>query len=153
MLWFVALLCLALYTPFAEYVVHRWLMHRPTFGDNAVWRNHAIEHHAKSRFDINIDLPPHSAIIAATPLLVFCLWLGWPWAVVVAASAALYAHLWSVLHACYHDLAQHWLAGQPFYEEWRRHHMVHHDDPDTNFGAIFLFTDRLFGTRMNPPAV
>lgn len=145
--WSIAIGFTFFYAGFAEYAAHRWTMHYPGLGKASWWKEHAIEHHAKGRNDINIDLSAFTTLFAGAPLLVFCPWLGWPWVSFVMLACTAYAALWSNLHAAYHEISDSWLARLPFFAYWKAHHMRHHLLPDRNFGTVFIYMDWLFGTH------
>lgn len=146
MVWAIAILCLVLYAPLAEYAAHRWLMHYPGLGRGSWWREHAVEHHGKSRNDVNIDLNALSVVASVSPLLVFAIFLGWAWVAFVLLACIGYAALWSSLHEAYHGVSENWVTKFRFYDIWLNHHLKHHKQPTRNFGTVFIFTDRLFRT-------
>jgi sterol desaturase/sphingolipid hydroxylase (fatty acid hydroxylase superfamily) len=148
MVWAIAIFCLVLYTPLAEYAAHRWLMHYPGLGRGSWWREHAIEHHGKSRNDVNIDINALSVAASVTPLLVFAIFLGWAWVAFVLFASIAYAALWSSLHEAYHGVSENWVTKFRYYDFWRNHHLKHHQRPTRNFGTVFIFTDWLFGTHV-----
>lgn len=148
MVWSIGILCLLLYTPLAEYAAHRWLMHYPGLGKGSWWREHAIEHHGKGRNDVNIDINALSVSASVIPLLIFAFFLGWAWVAFVLVASICYAALWSSLHESYHGISENWVTKLPFYSVWRKHHLLHHEQPKRNFGTVFIFTDRLFGTHV-----
>jgi hypothetical protein len=148
MVWAIAILCLVLYTPLAEYAAHRWLMHFPGMGRGSWWREHAIEHHGKGRNDVNIDINALSVVAATSPMFVFAIFLGWAWVAFVLFACIGYAALWSSLHESYHGISENWVTKFRFYDIWLEHHLKHHQRPTRNFGTVFIFTDRLFGTHV-----
>jgi sterol desaturase/sphingolipid hydroxylase (fatty acid hydroxylase superfamily) len=148
MVWAIAILCLVLYTPLAEYAAHRWLMHYPGMGRGSWWREHAIEHHGKSRNDVNIDINALSVVAATSPMFVFAIFLGWAWVAFVLAACIGYAALWSSLHESYHGVSENWVTKFRFYDIWLKHHLKHHQQPTRNFGTVFIFTDWLFRTHV-----
>jgi sterol desaturase/sphingolipid hydroxylase (fatty acid hydroxylase superfamily) len=148
MVWAIAIFCLVLYTPLAEYAAHRWLMHYPGLGRGSWWREHAIEHHGKGRNDVNIDINALSVAASVTPLLVFAIFLGWAWVAFVLFASIAYSALWSSLHEAYHGVSENWVTKFRFYDIWRNHHLKHHQRPTRNFGTVFIFTDWLFGTHV-----
>ena len=148
MVWAIAILCLVLYTPLAEYAAHRWLMHYPGMGRGSWWREHAIEHHGKSRNDVNIDINALSVVAATSPMFVFAIFLGWAWVAFVLVACIGYAALWSSLHEAYHGVSENWVTKFRFYDIWLKHHLKHHQHPTRNFGTVFIFTDRLFRTHV-----
>ncbi|WP_363322087.1 sterol desaturase family protein [Accumulibacter sp.] len=146
MTWVIALLILGLYAPAAEYIAHRWVMHVPGLGKGSWWRDHAVEHHRRGRNDINIEVSALTVVLTASPLFALAIPLGWPWVATLLMCCILYAALWSSLHAAYHGKADTWLTQLPWYPVWKRHHERHHERPDRNFGAVFVYSDALFGT-------
>jgi sterol desaturase/sphingolipid hydroxylase (fatty acid hydroxylase superfamily) len=148
MIWAIAILGLLLYTPLAEYAAHRWVMHYPGLGRGAWWRDHAIEHHGKSRNDINVDIDASSVVAATSPCLVFGIFLGWAWVTFLLVACIAYAYVWSSLHEAYHGVSENWVTKFRYYDMWRKHHMFHHQRPTRNFGTVFIFTDMLFRTKV-----
>ena len=144
--WLIPLACVLVYGALVEYVGHRWLMHRPLLGRVYWYLDHAIEHHGKGRNDINISISPITALVVTSPVLCIALFCGWQAIIVIPVASLAYAALWTCLHASYHDVGCQWIKGLPGYGRWRTHHLLHHTNPATNFGTVFIFTDRLFGT-------
>lgn len=145
--WTLWIVVAVIYAHLAEYSIHRWAMHRPKLGEFWWYTNHAVLHHGHGRNDVNIALDPLTVVIVASPLMLGCLWLpSTSWAVVVVAGSAAYSVVWSVMHAAHHDLRHHWVKSIPGYSYWREAHIKHHQYPGRNFGTVFPWTDRLFGT-------
>ena len=151
MIWLIATLSLLIYAPIAEYAIHRWVMHSPHLGRGTWWTEHAVEHHGRRRNDINIDIDALSVLFAASPLLLFAGVLGWPWVVAVLLACIAYAALWSSLHAAHHGIRGSWTTRLGIHPIWLHHHQLHHQNPRTNFGTVFIFTDVVFRTQC-PPA-
>jgi hypothetical protein len=148
LIFFLAILFSIFYTAIVEYAAHRWLMHKGIFGKNRIWRDHSIEHHVHRRTDINIELPPTHSFILGLPLLLLCFWLGWLWLLCVIVMAILHATTWTVLHSTYHGVGKFpWVKKMWYYKQWETHHLYHHDHPRKNYGAVFIYTDYLFGTK------
>ena len=152
MIWLIALLVTLVYAPFAEYVAHRWMMHKPFGSMKTYWKEHAIEHHAKGRNDINIYLDALSVVYGSYTLLLFSFFLGLPWVIALLVFSILYAALWSSIHAAHHELRDSWATRLSIYKIWRNHHLLHHKDTATNYGTVFIFMDTLFGTRFRAKA-
>ena len=148
MIWLIVLFISFIYASLIEYGAHRWTMHSPGFGKIPLWEEHAIQHHAKHRMDINIVLSGFTAFLAASPLLGFCFVLGWLWLVIILFGCMLYAQIWSSLHASYHEVGSKWIINFPLYKIWEHHHLEHHKRPTKNFGTIFIWTDYVFGTKI-----
>lgn len=152
MLWIVAVTVALFYAHVVEYAFHRWVLHQPLPG---FLRNefveHSIEHHGKGRLDINIAANPFTISFVASPLLIFCLCLPWHiWMFFVLCLSFGWAGAWTALHMCHHDLGFLWLKRLRIYNTWRAHHIQHHRNPRTNYGAVFPWTDYLFGTKRHP---
>ena len=62
-----------------------------------------------------------------------------------------HSYVWSKLHRAQHDLEDNWTCRLPWFAELKRHHLDHHIRPSRNFAALFLWTDRLFGTYWRSP--
>jgi hypothetical protein len=143
-----ACICLSIvYTMLAEYFSHRWIMHHALFGKNKIWKEHFVEHHIHHRNDVNITLSPVTSFILGLPLLVFCFWLGWWWVLVLVVLSIMHAGAWSILHSAYHNVGHFWVKNWWYYKQWETHHLYHHDHPRKNYGAVFIYTDYLFGTK------
>ena len=147
-----AILIALLYAHAAEYLIHRFVMHRPWMGRVWWYTDHTVEHHARGRLDINVDLSPVTVILVASPLLVCCLWVPWQWWVmIVFVSAGLYADLWTALHRAHHGIevgvGLRFILKLPCYAYWKNHHLRHHTQPSRNFGTVFPWTDWLMWTR------
>jgi len=146
--WLIILIIAFLYGSLVEYGAHRWTMHKPGLGKIPLWEEHAVQHHAKHRMDVNIVLSAFTVLLAASPLFGFCFILGWSWALIVLFGCIVYAAIWSKLHAAYHEVGSSWIAHFPLYKIWRHHHLEHHKHINKNFGTLFIFTDFIFGTKL-----
>lgn len=132
----------------AEYLAHKYLMHRPR-PLRGLFGRHAVQHHAGGRNEKPlIDLSPAWALAYTAPLWgLLALDGAHVPAAVVASHAAGYAVLWTGLHRAMHDVGGAWAARLPIYPALHRHHLGHHRHPGRNFGAVFgPALDLLFGT-------
>ena len=144
----VTTLTVFVYGVLIEYVLHRWVMHKPYLGRLWYYTEHAVEHHGKGRNDINVSLSPITVSLIASPVMLLYFIYGYGVFVVVVALSFLYAGLWTVLHNSFHDVKYTWVHKCfPFYSTLEKHHILHHKNPNTNFGTIFFFSDYLFGTK------
>jgi len=129
---------------FAGYWSHRWLHSWPL-----LWRIHRV-HHADSAVDVSTSLRNHpfEFLVAVPVSVVVTLALGAPLAVVtIGQSIISAATIWD--HADINlppriDKALSTIILTP------RLHRLHHNPKraihDSNFGTLFSFWDRLFGT-------
>jgi hypothetical protein len=148
LLYFIAFIAL----DFAGYWVHR-INH--TY--NIFWNNHLI-HHSSEHFNLACALRQSISVFIRiyTFLLLPAALLGVPPKVIaVIAPLHLFAQLW--YHTC-HIKKMGWLEKiivTPAHH--RVHHAINPEYIDKNFGQIFIFWDKLFGTfqeeREDIPAV
>ena len=141
------LIC-TIYAHIFEYLTHRFVMHKPYLGRFYYYIEHAIEHHGKGRNDINISINPLSALVVGSPLLLAYFWMGWTAIAIVVSFCLLYSSAWLLLHNAHHDIHFLWMQKIKLYWYWRNHHLRHHKHTNFNFGAVFPWTDYLFGTYL-----
>lgn len=142
--WLALLVVTLLVQTFAGYWSHRWL-----HSWSLLWRIHRV-HHADSAVDVSTSLRNHPfELVVALPVsVIVTLALGAPAAVVtVGQSIIAFATIWE--HADISlppkiDRALSTIIITP------RLHRLHHNPEraihDSNFGTVFSFWDRLFGT-------
>ena len=133
----------------AERAVHRYVQHRWLFRLNFthVWFfRHAVLHHRDGRNDLNVDLESSYVLYVAGPIIAAAACFDLGGAVVLAAGFLFYGFLWTKLHRAIHDIENNWARRLWCYPAIERHHLAHHRQPGRNFGAVFFFTDRIFGT-------
>tara|TARA_R110000824_G_scaffold104833_2_gene248536 strand:- start:890 stop:1321 length:432 start_codon:yes stop_codon:yes gene_type:complete len=131
----------------AEYLIHKYTMHKKIwFLPKWIYQEHAVEHHGKNRYDINVDLPFINHLIIGSP--VFILLACYSWAGLIAWTLVTLHHsiYWTSLHRSSHDLEHNWAEKLPNYKKKRRHHLLHHLNPNKNFGVVYSWVDRFFGT-------
>ena len=152
-----------LFANFAEWALHRWVMHVPT-RLRAVYDRHTLTHHA-------VFLPGRMAIDAPRELrYVLMPFFALPAMVVavspvIAALALLWSHdaarvflivavgyylLYEVLHTAYHLPETTAVGRSRLVRALRRHHAHHHDPrvmAETNFNIPFPIADWVLGTR------
>lgn len=161
--WLAVPLALA-YANVAEYVGHRFPMHRPFRGLGLVYRRHAGQHH---RFFTDeamlIDASRDLRAVLFPPVLVLFFfgvfgtpaWFALSWLVsdnvawLFVASALAYFLNYEVLHLAYHLPVDHWLARRWLVVRLRWLHRLHHDHrlmAHANFNITYPVCDWLFGT-------
>jgi sterol desaturase/sphingolipid hydroxylase (fatty acid hydroxylase superfamily) len=131
-----------------EYSIHRFMMHKQfLFLPKKVFTEHAIEHHSKNRIDVNIDLNPLLHLVIGIPVFIVLGMLGW-WTFLAALVTTFILHglLWTKLHRGYHEVERGWIRFFPPYSFMKKHHLLHHKHPSKNYGAVYIFTDLIFGT-------
>ena len=162
------------YGSIIEWVLHKYMMHRPWFGFRYPFERHALTHHRIFKADHTYALV-HEEDKRTIPMA----WWNGPTLVVLgtipfAAIGALIVHFYSrwsamlgmtvgafvglaIYYAIYEII--HWRMHLPDHrriEEWwffRRlnaHHLLHHAHMSKNFNVVFPFADWLFGTLITP---
>ncbi|MDT8450589.1 MAG: sterol desaturase family protein [Wenzhouxiangellaceae bacterium] len=163
-----------LYANLAEYLGHRFVMHRRRPGLGLIYERHTLQHHRffthrDMRYDSTTDFravlfPPllmvFFAIAFALPAGLALAWLfsaNVAWLFVVTALA--YYACYEILHFTYHHDEGHdedenngsWLLDLPGVRRMRQLHLSHHDPAIMqrgNFNITWPICDRLFGTRV-----
>ena len=146
-----------LFCCFAEYLEHRYLLHRNSRLGAFAFRIHTLEHHVfftdeefapESRRDWYFVLFPARLVIGYLAGVVGLFTLlgrlitpnvGW----LFGATAAAFFFLYEVVHFCSHFGLLGWLG-----EHHRRHHRAERMT-GYNFNVVFPVFDWLFGTRLN----
>lgn len=163
---FVLIGCI-LYASLFEYILHRYVMHRPIFGFTYAFNAHAKVHHGTYKADHTYHVQDHKLaylipmawwngptliIIASTPFLLTRLMYGvwWP-TITVAATLSVYYGLYEYLHWCMHLPKERILAKSRIFRlVFRRlngHHLLHHRYMQhKNFNVVLPFWDFVFGT-------
>ncbi len=149
--FFVSLVISYLVMSVAEYVLHRYTMHRRFFPKgwfDDVFENHAILHHKDERVDLNIDLPIWYHLILSSPVILVLAYFSIPAMLGWLAIMVYHSYLWTKAHRAIHELEVNWMVWRPFYWKMYDHHMLHHKHPNKNFGVCFFWVDRLMGTKL-----
>ena len=153
-----------LYANLAEYLGHRFPMHRPFRGLGLVYRRHAGQHH---RFfnhqsmplddlsDLRAVLFPPLLVTFFFGLFAFPVWLVLSFLVsanvawLFVATGLFYFLNYEVLHLAYHLPADHWLARRWLVRKLGWLHRTHHDPrrmAHNNFNITYPVCDLLFST-------
>ena len=153
-----------LYANLAEYLGHRFVMHRRRPGLGLIFERHTLQHHRfftheAMRFDCSDDwravlFPPMLMVFFATafalPVGLLLTWLfsaNVAWLFVVTALA--YYGSYEILHFAYHQDDKSWILRLPGVQRMRRLHLKHHDPAvmqRANFNITWPICDWLFGT-------
>lgn len=149
-----------------EYLMHRFLMHRPLW-PRTFYRNHTLGHHRAFNQDsmeigawreLDLVMMPWFSIVlfylAMGPLVVLCAWeLGQGAGGLLALTAVGSFILYEGIHALYHFplpvLDRLGLMGNRVFGVLYRHHRHHHRLARmrrVNFNISMPLSDRVFGT-------
>ena len=152
------------YANLAEYIGHRFPMHRPWRGLGLVYKRHAGQHH---RFFNHDSMPLGErrdlrAVLFPPHLVVFFFggfgipaWFALQWLVsanvawLFLASGVFYYVHYEVLHLAYHLPDAHWLARRSLVKRLAWLHRHHHDPSlmtTRNFNITWPLCDWVFGT-------
>ena len=132
----------------AEYVAHRWVMHRNTMLTKAEFEKHAVQHHARRVMEPRypyVDLALHCHLIYGVPAwggFLISFLCGRPYAlgglIATLTMFTFHSYVWSKLHRAQHGLEENWTRHVPWFAELKRHHLDHHIRPSRNFAVVFL---------------
>ena len=135
---FAALACAGLLSwTFSEYVLHRYVYH--------VWPSflsvgHDLHHRAPKE---NIGVPWYVTLVVVVALYMLLARLFTP---VHVALIMAFNWLGYLGYCVSHHGAHHWPCKLPWLRQMKRHHMVHHAYPQTNWGFTTSLWDHVFGT-------
>lgn len=155
-----------LYANLAEYLGHRFVMHRRRPGLGLIYERHTLQHHRffthqAMQFDSSDDFravlfPPmlmvFFAITFALPVGLLLTWLfsaNVAWLFVITALG--YYGCYEILHFAYHQEEDSWIMRLPGVKRMRQLHLDHHDPAIMqrgNFNITWPICDVLFGTRV-----
>jgi len=155
-----------LYANLAEYLGHRFVMHRRRPGLGLIYERHALQHHrffthramqyASSDDFKAVLFPPmlmmFFAVAFALPAGLLLAWLfsaNVAWLFVMTALG--YYGCYEILHFAYHQAEDSWILRLPGVRRMRRLHLDHHDPAimqKGNFNITWPICDALFGTRV-----
>ena len=134
---------------FAEYLIHRYAMHKKlVIIPEWIWKHHAIYHHRDNRHDLNIDLPFYIHLILGSPLILASTYFGLTSTLCLLAIFYYHSYVWTHMHRAIHDIKDHWITKTEYYHKAKDHHLKHHRRPSKNFGVVFLWTDYIFKTKI-----
>ena len=126
---------------FAEYSLHRWLLHGPRSGARRGHTRHHMDEKA-------LVASPAGTVTVVEVALWFLLRpvLGDLAAAMFLGGTSLGYLYYTLLHHADH----HWELSLPPVVDLRRRHDIHHAQPNVNYGSTTSFWDRVFGTYKDP---
>jgi len=151
-----------LYATMLEYVVHRWVMHRPWRVLSMPFRTHTRFHHRifHGAGAYHVQQKEDGDHIRLFKNWQACLWLGAHvpalWGLQWASSLpvfyggmlglAVYTVLYEYLHWFMHSPAGRWVERTRVFRVLDTHHRLHHQLWSTNFNLMLPLGDIVFGT-------
>lgn len=152
------------YASFFEWVIHKYLMHRPFLGFKYPFKAHAVVHHQIFRADHTYHLKnepdketipmawwngPVLIIGGSLPFAAFSWLLGEVAIVAGAASAiATYYVVYESIHWCMHLPKERRLESIPLFRRLNGHHLLHHRYSHKNFNVVLPLADLCLGTLL-----
>jgi 4-hydroxysphinganine ceramide fatty acyl 2-hydroxylase len=121
----------------AEYLLHRYLYHvLPSF----LSEGHELHHRSPRAL---IGVPWYLTTIAMVALHLLLIRVLNP-----ASVGVVMASCWTgyVFYCLIHHGSHHWNFRNRWLRRMRRHHLIHHAHPDTNWGFTTSLWDHVFGT-------
>jgi hypothetical protein len=161
--WLAVPIALA-YANLAEYLGHRFPMHRPFPGLSLLYKRHSGQHHRYFTHeampidglrDLRAVLFPPVLVVFFFGLFATPVWFALAWLVskdvawLFVASGIAYFLNYEILHTAYHLPEGHWLARNALVRRLRWLHTIHHDPrqmASRNFNISYPVCDWLFGT-------
>jgi hypothetical protein len=122
--------------------------------------NHNIRHHPAYHKDFTSPNPVedkhigigisywYTTVFVAIPLLVIGYWLPIECGILYIVLMV-HHYMWNKVHNEMHIPTNAWFSKTRLYKVWLRHHELHHDFPNHNFGALFLGADIIMRTKVN----
>ena len=146
-----------------EWLIHKYVMHRPIKGLMGIYKRHTLAHHqffteheytTDSTRDFRIVFFPPYALVTFLAMSVVPAFLlnraglpdaGW---LLLITNTALYLN-YEFFHFCCHVKDDRLVRNIPFINTIRRHHAAHHNTAimmERNFNLTYPIADWLFGT-------
>jgi sterol desaturase/sphingolipid hydroxylase (fatty acid hydroxylase superfamily) len=142
--WWLAVPCTLLIKSLGHYVFHFFCHKHPL-----LWRLHRV-HHSDVHLDVSSTLRSHplemTANIVFTILIVVVFGLP-PVVVLIYETAEVFADMLAHMNVRIPGAAERWARAMFVTPGLHRlHHSAAQTDTDSNYGSVFSFWDRLFGT-------
>ena len=153
-----------IYASFFEWLLHRYVMHRPSGSFTYAFRAHTLTHHRIFKADESYHLHnPKDAhtipmawwngpVLIALMLLPF-IGAGWAlgssavtWGAVVAVS--IYYSVYETLHWCMHQPGDRPVERAGLFLRLNGHHLLHHRYMRKNFNVVLPLADLCLGTLL-----
>lgn len=151
-----------LWSSFGEWLIHRFVMHRPFFFLRYPYELHALGHHGMFRADetyhaqddtmlAHVTFDPRDyllILLAHVGPFVALEWLtGIAFLAPVAACVIVaYVGAFDVLHWAYHVPAGRRMEGWRWFQWLKENHRIHHGAQDCRFNVVFPLADFVLRT-------
>ncbi len=152
------------FASFFEWVLHKYIMHRPLGKFDYPFRAHAVVHHQTFKADHTYHLVnepdkktipmawwngPVLVLCCQMPFLIACLIIGNYWLLLGSFIAvAGYYGAYEYMHWCMHLPKQRNVERSWIFYRLNGHHLLHHRYMHKNFNVVLPLADLLTGTLM-----
>lgn len=160
----IGFVCATIYASFFEWLLHRFIMHRPFGKFRYPYEAHTLVHHRVFRADHTYHLihekdaetipmawwnGPVLVLIGALPFLAIAWALG-KWGMLCGASIACcgYYAAYEYLHWCMHLPKSRNVERSGIFFRLNGHHLLHHRYMRKNFNVVLPLADLLLGTLL-----
>jgi hypothetical protein len=154
----------AAYASVFEWILHRYLMHRPFGKFRYPYERHALIHHRVFRADHTYHLihqkdaktipmawwnGPALIAVGVQPF-VLASWLSGKWGILVGAGMVCmgYYAAYEYIHWCMHLPKKRHMERSGIFFRLNGHHLLHHRYMGKNFNVVFPLADLCFGTLL-----
>lgn len=153
-----------IYASFFEWLLHRYVMHRPILGFDYSFKAHAIVHHHTFKADHTYHLinekdketipmawwnGPVIILVNLIPVSLVAWWVG-TWVVILGALTAfsLYFVAYEYMHWCMHLPKARRVEKSWVFHRLNGHHLLHHRYMHKNFNVVMPLADLCLGTLL-----
>ena len=160
----VGFLTATVYASFFEWILHRYLMHRPVGGFRYPYERHTLIHHRIFRADHTYHLIHakdaetipmawwNGPALIAVGLIPFVLtaWLTAHWGLLCGACMACMAYYgaYEYMHWCMHLPKRRRVERSGIFFRLNGHHLLHHRYMGRNFNVVLPLADLCLGTLL-----
>ena len=152
------------FASFFEWVLHKYVMHRPVGKFRYAFQAHAIVHHGTFKADKTYHLldekdketipmawwnGPVLVIIGVVPFVLLALMIG-QWSFVLGGAIAFgsYYGFYEYIHWCMHLPKARRVEKPWWFRKLNGHHLLHHRYMHKNFNVVLPLADLCLGTLM-----
>jgi hypothetical protein len=151
-----------IYASFFEWILHKYLMHRPVGKFDYAFRAHALVHHQRFKSDHTYHLIHeedketipmawwNGPVLIALGIIPFLLaaWFMGSWGVLLGSALACagYYAAYEYMHWCMHLPRKREIERSGIFFRLNGHHLLHHRYMHKNFNVVFPFADLCLGT-------
>jgi hypothetical protein len=152
------------YASFFEWLLHRFVMHRPIGGFDYAFKAHAVVHHVTFKADHTYHLVdekdkktipmawwngPVLVLLTQIPF-VLASWITGHWGILCGSfiSCCAYYGAYEYIHWCMHLPKKRNIERSGIYFRLNGHHLLHHRYMHKNFNVVLPLADLCLGTLL-----